>query len=77
MATKKKKVLIFVILVVAILIILNYFLSRWLLIDIPWLLKEKGPMCGGWFREYKECPEGFYCDYSHSLTDGPGYCLRK
>jgi hypothetical protein len=85
MSKKRKKIFLLVILFVVIGFLwgLNFVASKFFLMDIPWLLTPKGPACGyvnGWVGENAksvDCPSEYYCDYSHSLIDGPGYCLKK
>ena len=81
MIKKRRKLLITVLFSVGILLGLNYLASKFFLVDIVWLLKAKGPECDfvvyGYLNPSGGCPSGYYCDFSHSLIDGPGYCLKK
>ena len=80
MLEKRKKLLVLILVVISVLWVLNFVASKLFLVDIAWLLKNKGPRCGsvnGFLNPSVDCPSGYYCDLSHSLIDGPGYCLKE
>lgn len=80
MNRKSKKLFIAIVLTVAVLWGLNFIASKLFMVDVVWLLKVKGSWCGpvnGMLNSSVSCPSGYYCDFSHSIIDGPGRCLKN